>query len=318
MKTLHALAIVTFALGSTVLIAQASLHFEVASVKPSGPAPSTRNGNGMRLIGGPGSNDPEHLRYSRASMVRLLATSFLIQADQIAGPEWVKTDDGPDRFDIIANVPAAATREQMATMMLNLLRERFHFAWHVDKRDFDVYELVVARDGLKLKAAEIPGTTPEVPAGPLHIDRGSDGFPVLPAGSTMGEGVTADGNGSMYLSLQAFNGFQFVPPAASRMPGMGFSRFTLRNVTIRQLIGFALRYMDSSHVVDRTGLTGAYDVKLAFGAGTRPGSNADEASEPAPDIFNAFEKQLGLKFQKAKAPLDVIVVDHIDKVPTDN
>jgi uncharacterized protein (TIGR03435 family) len=251
-------------------------------------------------------------------MVRLLATSFLIQADQIAGPDWVKTEDGPDRFDITANVPAGATREQMAIMMLNLVKERFHFAWHVDKKDFDVYELVVAKNGPKLQAAEIPGTVPEIPEGPLHIHRGSDGFPILPAGSAMGEGATADGNGSMYMSLQAFNGFQFVPPPGSRMPGMGITRFTLRNVTIKQLIGFALRYMDSSHVVDRTGLTDTYDVKVAFGTGTRPGASADDASEPAPDVFNAFEKQLGLKFQKAKAPLDVIVVDRIDKVPTDN
>ncbi len=96
---------------------------------------------------------------------------------------------------------------------------------------------------------------------------------------------------------------------------MGLTRFTLRNVTIGQLIAFAQRYMDSSHVVDHTGLTGAYDVKLAFGAGA---SRGDDANDPAPDIFNAFEKQLGLKFQKTKAPLDVIVVDRIDKTPTDN
>jgi uncharacterized protein (TIGR03435 family) len=203
-------------------------------------------------------------------------------------------------------------------MMLNLLKERFHLVWHVDKKDFDVYELVVAKNGPKVKAAEIPGTVPELPEGPLHINRGSDGFPILPAGSAMGEGATAAGNGSMYMSLQAFNGFQFVPPPSSRMPGMGLTRFTLRNVTIKPLIGFALRYMDSSHVMDRTGLTGTYDVKVAFGTGTRPGASADDASEPAPDVFNAFEKQLGLKFQKAKAPLDVIVVDRVDKVPTDN
>ncbi len=319
MKTLRTLAILALAPVPAILIAQSSgLHFEVASVKLSEPAPPTRNGNAMRLIGGPGSPDPEHLRYSRAPMVRLLAMSFQIQADQIEGPEWVKTDDSPDRFDITANIPAGATREQMATMMLHLLRERFHFAWHVDKKDFDVYELVVAKNGSKLPAAEIPGAIPEVPAGPLRINRGSDGFPILPAGSTMGEGAAANGNGSMFLSLQAFNGFQFIPPPGSRMPGMGLTRFTLRNVTVKQLLGFALRYMDSSHVVDRTGLTGAWDVKVAFGTGARPGASADEATEPAPDIFSAFEKQLGLKFQKAKAPLDVIVIDRIDKVPTDN
>ncbi len=186
--------LIILALAATLLIAQ-DLHFDVASVKPSGPASANQNQNFMRLIGGPGSNDPEHLRYSRASMLRLIANSFQIQPDQIVGPDWVKTEDGPERFDITANLPANATREQMAAMMINLLKERFHFAWHVDKKDFDVYELVVAKDGSKLKAAEVPGTIPEMKDGPMHIDKGSDGFPILPAGSTLAEGAAANGNG---------------------------------------------------------------------------------------------------------------------------
>ena len=301
------------ALGAALLIAQ-DLHFDVASVKPSGPPPADRNQAFMRLMGGPGSNDPEHLRYTRASMVQLLARSFLIQPDQIVGPDWVKTEDGPERFDITANLPANTTREQMGAMMLNLLKERFHFAWHGDKKDFDVYELVIAKEGSKMKAAEVPGTIPETPNGPLHINSGGDGFPILPPGSTMGEGAAANGNGSMFMSLQALTGFQIIVPG-SGMPGMGFTRFTLRNITIKQLIGFAQRYVQSGHVVDHTGLTGTFDIKIAFGAGA---SRGDDANDPAPDIFNAFEKQLGLKIQKTKAPLDVIVVDRIDKIPTDN
>jgi uncharacterized protein (TIGR03435 family) len=42
------------------------------------------------------------------------------------------------------------------------------------------------------------------------------------------------------------------------------------------------------------------------------------ASDPAPDLFTALEKQLGLKLEKSKISLDVIVIEHIDKVPTEN
>jgi uncharacterized protein (TIGR03435 family) len=68
--------------------------------------------------------------------------------------------------------------------------------------------------------------------------------------------------------------------------------------------------------VDHSGLTGVYDAKLMFSGGSS--ASPGDASEPAPDIFSALEKQLGLKLQKTKAPLDVIVIDKIDRTPTEN
>ena len=68
-------------------------------------------------------------------------------------------------------------------------------------------------------------------------------------------------------------------------------------------------------VIDRTGLTGFYEVDLRF---------ADEVSahppeNPAgPSIFNAVQEQLGLKLESKKGPVDVIVVDHAEKVPVEN
>jgi uncharacterized protein (TIGR03435 family) len=115
--------------------------------------------------------------------------------------------------------------------------------------------------------------------------------------------------------VDAIKGFMLASSPGARRPAMGPTKFTLRMVSIPQLIGVAQPYMDSTHVVDRTGLTGKYDIKVEFAAGIAPGN---DASEPAPDVFAAFEKQLGLKFQKAKVPLDVIVIDHIEKQPTEN
>lgn len=245
--------------------------------------------------------------------------TFHVQFDQLTGPAWVKSEEGPERFDINANVPPGATREQVDKMMENLLKERFHLEYHREKREFDTYELVVAKGGSKLKDAEVPAQTPQVPSGPLRATRGDDGFPVLPACWPMAVGV--GGSAQMFISLPALEAAARGPAPGGRRPfGLGPAKFTLRMVTVGQLIAVAQGYMDSSHVVDHTGLTGKYDVKVAFATGPPPPGVAptEEATEPAPDVVAAFEKHLGLKFEKAKVPLDVIVVDRIEKTPDDN
>jgi uncharacterized protein (TIGR03435 family) len=67
-----------------------------------------------------------------------------------------------------------------------------------------------------------------------------------------------------------------------------------------------------NYLIDKTGLTGAYDFKLDY-SNRVPG-----ADSTAPDFLVAIEQQLGLKFEKTKLPVDVLVIDHIDKTPTDN
>jgi hypothetical protein len=82
---------------------------------------------------------------------------------------------------------------------------------------------------------------------------------------------------------------------------MGPTHFTLRMVTVPQLVNVVRPYLETNHVVDHTGLTGQYDIKVMFSTGTGPSGPAaaadpqrNDATEPAPDIFSAFEKQLGL------------------------
>jgi uncharacterized protein (TIGR03435 family) len=70
-------------------------------------------------------------------------------------------------------------------------------------------------------------------------------------------------------------------------------------------------------VVDRTGLTGAYDFKLDWSA-QGPQASAADGSEPAgPTIFTALQEQLGLKLESAKAPVEIIVIDHAER-PSEN
>ena len=74
-------------------------------------------------------------------------------------------------------------------------------------------------------------------------------------------------------------------------------------------------------VVDKTGITGRYNLKLQWTPddGTTPSSNgsASPASDSGPSIFTALEEQLGLKLEPAKGPVQVLVIDHVE-TPTAN
>jgi uncharacterized protein (TIGR03435 family) len=77
-------------------------------------------------------------------------------------------------------------------------------------------------------------------------------------------------------------------------------------------------------VVDKTGLSGKYDFTLRFAGSMRAGGAfpnpavSDPSDEPAPDIFAALEMQLGLKLEKRKVTIDMLVVDRADKTPAEN
>ena len=66
-------------------------------------------------------------------------------------------------------------------------------------------------------------------------------------------------------------------------------------------------------VVDKTGLTGSYDITLKYAPPNDPNANSD-----LPDIFTAIQEQLGLKLLPAKVPVDYLVIDHVDRTPTEN
>lgn len=77
-------------------------------------------------------------------------------------------------------------------------------------------------------------------------------------------------------------------------------------------------------VVDQTGLTGAFDFKLDWTPSARPSATADDApastasAETGPSIFDAVEVQLGLRLERKKLPLPVVVVDRVERVPIEN
>jgi uncharacterized protein (TIGR03435 family) len=171
-------------------------------------------------------------------------------------------------------------------MMQNLLAERFRLSLHHISKEFQAYELVVGKNGPKFKES-VSGQAPSaaVQSDPLAMDK--QGFPQLPPGSP---GMTVR-SGSITV------------PA----------RLTARQQPISALAEM-LRPYAGHPVLDRTGLTGKYDFHLEFDwrLATEP------STDSAPSIFLALEQQLGLKLESKRLPFDVLVIDHAEKIPTEN
>jgi hypothetical protein len=121
------------------------LSFEVASLKPSGPR-SIRGSDG-----GPGSRDPERFTFGSATLRDLLFNAYRAPQDdyheQISGPGWIDTE----RYDIAVKMPRGTTKEQFQLMLQTLLAERFNLAIHHDTKVLPVYDLVVGKNGPKLR-----------------------------------------------------------------------------------------------------------------------------------------------------------------------
>src|SRR4029077_20302339 len=100
----------------------------------------------------------ERNNYERVPFQQLIMAGYGVQRDQIKGPGWATSEDFSEaaRFDISAKVPRGATREQAATMLQNLLAERFHMSLHHETAQVPGYAVVIAKGGSKLKESRGP------------------------------------------------------------------------------------------------------------------------------------------------------------------
>jgi len=316
MRIVSLLPILAMILGSNVLAQPAKLQFEVTSVRPSGPVPpGTWQLPGGRIIGGPGTSDPESIRYERVPFQQLIMAAYGVQRDQIKGPDWATSEDFgvAARFDISAKVPPGATKDQVATMLQNLLAERFRMSLHHETVQSPGYAVVVAKGSSKLKESRGPVNESEWGVrradGRVNLETEKDGFPQLFPRMNMG-GIFRDG-----------------------VVRIRFRDYALFDLT--QQLSVAL----AAHMVDRTGLIQKYDFTLEFTPPENglivaiaaittlsPGKTAPlDKNGPSPGqqdavpiVSSAMEKQLGLKLQATKIAVDRLVIDHVEKTPTEN
>jgi uncharacterized protein (TIGR03435 family) len=284
--------------------ADSSVAFEAASVKPAGPFVPGEMG-GMR--GGPGSGDPGRITSARATLSDLVARAYDVWLDQISGPAWLN-DRSAYAYRIDATLASNTTVEQFRLMLQNLLAERFHLRLHHETKTRPGYELVVASGGPKLKEWD-----PAASAAPGKPGVDGNGFPTLPPGAPV-----------RYIMRM---GGGVAPIRTTRRETMAmFCRGLGGDINMSN----GTPTGPQARVVDKTGLSGTYEFTLEFAgsmgmmpsapAGSEPGTPlASDPTGGAPDIFIAVEKQLGLKLVKVKdIPVDILMVENADKVPTAN
>jgi uncharacterized protein (TIGR03435 family) len=226
--------------------------------------------------GGPGTSDPEQVTWSAASLLSVLIAAYDVQAFQVSAPDWASTT----RYDIIAKVAAGTTKAQVRNMWQNLLRDRLGVAVHHASKEFQVYELTVAKGGPKMKETDLPPTVEPFNFGASSAKFGQNGA------------LEINGTGSVVTVMPTATG------ANARLAAKGF--------TMPELAG-RLGGWTSHPIVDRTGLAGRFDFVLEFtpdmsrlqpppGAAALPAAGPGAgASDPGCDAAHAVEKQLGLK-----------------------
>lgn len=269
------------------------LEFEVADVKPMAPL-TTANLFGRRIGFQPGGR--VDLSFFPMRLWLSIAWNVNVAEGIIGMPKWADSAV----FDIIAKAPSSTdlgtglnlTNDEFVMMMRALLVDRFKLKAHIEERSVNGYALTVVKPKLKKAdpASRTGCKTPDLAGGPATI---TDGTTITVRSRT--------------FSCQNMTMAQF----AEQLP---------------IIAGNFIRYP----ALDATGLKGGWDFTLSFNLYPISGlnihdslpSDADDlaASEPVGvvTIFDAVEKQLGLKLVLRKRPQPVLVIDHIEEKPTDN
>jgi uncharacterized protein (TIGR03435 family) len=270
--------------------------FEAASIKLSSlndVAASARMR--PRFQGGLGTSDPGRLRLAPTSLRTLIEWAWNVQGFALVTPRGV--DDVI--YSIDAVVPPNTSRQDCYRMLQHLLIERLKLEVRHEARMGTVYELVVAKGGPKLQDAEPP-----------------------PGGEPVGLEPTMRPNLSLSAALGKDGRLQLPPgrPGAIRIGVLsGGFRFLGRMQTGADIASMLENHIGHP-VIDKTGLKGVYDYTFDVAADGPVQINgpAAPAETDIGDVLGAVVRQLGLKLEGKKGPVDVLVVDRFNKMPSEN
>ena len=273
--------------------ADPNARFEEAAIKPIG---SVTGQILMRMTPG---------RFESYVAVSVVLRQALQKADyQIVGaPGWIDSE----RYAITAKVPEGVPQTAMSAMLTNLLKDRFQLATHLETRERPVFEVVVARpDGrlgpnLKPTPAECQAIIAERIAGSKAALAGRGGPTLVPA------------------ALPGPN--DPLPCGWSRGPA---GRLEVSGRPLAQIMSM-LADLVGRPVIDKTGLTGMYDFTLKYTPegrvlgpfGPVPGAPPPVVDPDAPSLSTAVQEQLGLRLESARVPIEVLVIDRIERPTLD-
>ena len=294
------LVVIISAAASATVFTQATpsttaLTFDVVSIKRNTSGTIGANGSSLRPDGG--------FVFRNANIPTLIALAYPSNVPTpislLSGlPEWAKPRG--EAYDVVAksSLSRPATPEERAAMVRSLLAERFKLAVHMESREQPVYDLIFARNDHKLG----PNIKPS--------DPGCEEKLLAPQRDELLAAVAAGRS----RPVPGRDG-----KVASCIPYLGRISDGEGDITLQSLAStLSPQLAVQRPVVDKTGLTGLYRIKLTYDMrasvlGLEPAPNPDAA----PSLFTALQDQLGLKLDSSKIMRDTVVIDHIER-PTED
>lgn len=294
--------------------------WEAVSIRPCGPSPLLE---GQRGSGPPFRFTPDRMSLRCMNVKSLIRSAYKTYLDDatipgiqgkddvlaagtlddlpgllsttpiVGGPAWI----GSEHYLVEAKAEGITNRGIMQGPMLQIILEnRFQLKVHWENREVPIYALTVAQGGPKLKRGSC---TPRPPWPDLDDLTGPPlSLPQLPPGQ----------------KYCAWAG------GVDRNADMPHVALEVEGVTIDQFLKVWLKQVEGKQIVDRTGLSGKFDIHLEFAMpeedrqrfAQTTGRSLGEVPT-APSIFTALQEQLGLKLEPAKAPVEHLVIDSIER-----
>lgn len=253
-------------------------HFEVASIRPL-----------LNRAAGEGAGiaiDPSRVSIRGWSLQQLILRAYGLQPHQLYGPSWMNSE----RFDVQATFPGGATTNQLPEMLQSLLTERFGLKSHSEKREFQGFALVVNQKGARLE----PGPSDETAPGAVKIT----------------SALERTGRDLDKLWSDDFGGCVMSPIAG------GF-RADCRKVSmplLAQVLASNLR----TPVIDLTAMAGNFKISLDFPVQVPLGDGSSPEAIPTGSALVSSIRRAGLRLERRKMLVSVMVVDAAWRKPTEN
>ena len=271
-------------------------RFEVASIRATDITPFQGSGKvppiGVRTL-------PNGLNATLATLRMLIMSAYQLRDYQVVdGPDWMNSD----RFDIAARAAGDVTPEVARRMLQNLLRDRFMLRARAETRQADVHSLVIARTDGRLG----PG-----------LQRTSPDCEATLEARKKGTAPPSERPNFELIRKQTFCGMSMMSSSVS-----GAANYSMGAVPLERLVN-QISGEVRGHVIDRTGLTGLFDILLEYASQGRqlqapPLNTPDLTKDVAPPMLrDALQEQLGLRLETGKGPLNVLVIDSVER-PSEN
>ena len=242
---------------------------------------------------------PDGFQAQGVPVKTIVQEAYGVQQDQIAGgPDWLNSQKydftatlDQSAIEALKNASEEQRRFALKRMLQSMLADRFKLTLHRETKDLPVYELAVAEGGAKLQQSK-----------------------------------SSDSGGAKPQALMALGGHAV---QGQQKFHMGNTELNATGLSMGDLAGMLSRNLGTP-VLDKTGLTGRYDLSLHWTpndsqlatfpgpGGGEPGTGAAAAPTSAsPSLFNAVQEQLGLQLEPRTVPMETLVVDHVEQ-PSEN